>query len=127
VKAEAWRKSSAAPERDVVAGAATDLLLRVAEHLELEELKVLPLIDRYLTEKEWQEVGGSGLKAMSFRQLTVAFGMILDHARPEQVKIMRDTLPRVPWTIFSLVGPRAYLRYARRLRRADAVVHTTAA
>jgi hemerythrin-like domain-containing protein len=127
VKAGAWRKSSAAPERDAVAGAATDLLQSIAEHLDLEEREVLPLIDRYLTEKEWQQVGGSGLKTMSLRQLTVAFGMILDHASSDQVTIMRNTLPRVPWTIFSLVGPRAYLRYARRLRRADAAARTTAA
>jgi hemerythrin-like domain-containing protein len=127
VKAKAWRMSSAAQERDTVASAATELLLRIAEHLDLEELEVLPLIDRYLTEKEWQEVGGSGLKTMSFRQLTVAFGMILDDATPEQVTIMRNTLPRVPWTIFSLVGPRAYARYAERLHRADASARTTAA
>jgi hemerythrin-like domain-containing protein len=110
-----WRRTSAAEERDAVAGAATDLLPRIAEHLDLEELKVLSLIDSYLTEKEWKQVGGSGLKKMSFGQLKVAFGMILHDATPEQVKIMRDTIPRIPWTIFSLVGPRAYTRHAQRL------------
>ncbi len=125
--ADAWRASSAAADRDAVVRTSTDLLLRIAEHLDLEEREVLPLIDRYLTEKEWEQVGGSGLKAMSFRQLTVAFGMILDGASAEQATIMRNTLPRVPWTIFSLVGPRAYVRYAGRLHRADAAARTAAA
>jgi hypothetical protein len=102
-----------------VAGAATDLLVLIAEHLGLEEREVLPLIDTYLTEKEWKKVGGSGLKEMSFGQLKVAFGMILNDAGPEQVQIMRNTIPRVPWMIFSLTGPRAYVKYAERFHTAD--------
>jgi hemerythrin-like domain-containing protein len=105
VKAAGWRKTSAAAERDAVAGAATDLLGLIAEHLDLEEHEVLPLIDTYLTETEWKKVCGSGLKEMSFGQLKVAFDMILNDAGPEQVKIMRDTIPRVPWMIFPSPGP----------------------
>jgi hemerythrin-like domain-containing protein len=59
-KAAGWRKTSAVPERGALASAATDLLLRIAEHLDLEEREVLPLIDQYLTEKEWKQVGGAG-------------------------------------------------------------------
>jgi hemerythrin-like domain-containing protein len=118
VKAAHWRMTAAAPERDALAGAATDLLLRIDEHLGMEEREVLPLIDKYLTEKEWKQVGGSGLKKMSFGQLKVAFGMILDGATPAQVTIMRDTIPRAPWMIFSLLGPPAYVKYAARLHTA---------
>jgi hemerythrin-like domain-containing protein len=132
-KAVRWRETAAVPQRDALADAATHLLDRIAEHLDLEERQVLSLIDRYLTEKEWKQVGGSGLKKMSFGQLKVAFGMILDHATPEQVQTMRDTIPRVPWTIFALVGPRAYAKYARRLSTpapapapAPAAAHSTA-
>jgi hemerythrin-like domain-containing protein len=111
----AWRRSAAEPEREALADAATALLARIAEHLDLEELKILSLIDAHLTEKEWKQVGGSGLKTMKFGQLTVAFGMILDQASPEQVAIMRATIPAAPWAVFSLVGPRSYARYSRRL------------
>jgi hemerythrin-like domain-containing protein len=122
-----WRKTCAAPERDALAGAATYLLVRIAEHLDLEERKVLSLIDTYLTEKEWKQVGGSGLKKFAFRELTVSFGMILHDATPEQVAIMRATIPRGPWMVFSLLGPRAYVKYARRLHRADRSPLPTAA
>lgn len=118
-KAADWRKTSAVQERDALAAAATELLVRIAEHLDMEEREVLPLIDKYLTEKEWKQVGGSGLKKMSFGQLKVAFGMILHDANPEQVTIMRDTIPRAPWTFFSLTGPRAYAKYAERLHSAN--------
>ena len=125
-KAANWRQTCAVPERDALAGAATDLLVRIAEHLDLEERQVLPLIDKYLTEKEWKQVGGSGLKKMSFGQLKVAFGMILYGAGPEQVKTMRDTIPFAPWMFFSLVGPRAYVKYAGRLRSAKFSEHPVA-
>jgi hemerythrin-like domain-containing protein len=127
-RASEWRASGAVPERDALAAAATELLVRIAEHLDLEELKVLSLIDRYLTEKEWKQVGGSGLKKMSFAQLKVAFGMILDDAPPEHVRTMRDTIPRAPWMLFSALGPRAYTKYAARLHRgADAAARGAAA
>jgi hemerythrin-like domain-containing protein len=125
-KAVDWRKTSAVQERDALAGAATDLLLPIAEHLDLEEREVLPLIDKYLTEKEWKEIGGSGMKKMSFGQVKVAFGMILNDAKPEQVKIMQDTIPRAPWTIFSFLGPRAYVKYAERLHSANVSARPTA-
>jgi hypothetical protein len=41
-KAADWRETSAVPERDALAGAATELLVRIAEHLDLEEREVLP-------------------------------------------------------------------------------------
>jgi hemerythrin-like domain-containing protein len=113
--AEDWRKTGAIQERDALASAATDLLVLIAEHLDLEERKVLSLIDTYLTEKEWKQVGGAGLKKMSFSQLKVAFGTILHGATPAQVTIMRDTIPRPAWIIFSLLGPRAYAKHTERL------------
>ncbi len=120
-RAAEWRATSAAPEREAVARAADDLLPRIAEHLDLEELKVLSLIDRFLTEKEWAQVGGSGLKKFPFAKLTIAFGMILNETTPEQAQIMRDVIPRIPFTIFSVLGPRAYVRYSARLRSATTV------
>jgi hemerythrin-like domain-containing protein len=126
-RASEWRNTAAIEERDALAAAATELLVQIAEHLDLEELRVLSLIDRYLTEKEWKQVGGSGLKKMSFGQLTIAFGMILDGASAQFVQTMRDTIPRAPWLLFSVLGPRAYTRYARRLHVDAVSAHHTAA
>jgi hemerythrin-like domain-containing protein len=126
-RASDWRTSAAVENRDALAEAATELLVRIAEHLDLEELRVLSLIDKYLTEKEWKQVGGSGLKKMSFGQLKVAFGMILDDAPPAYVQTMRDTIPCAPWLLFSVLGPRAYAKYAKRLHGATVSVRRTAA
>jgi hemerythrin-like domain-containing protein len=122
-----WRKSAAVEQRDALAEAAGELLVRITEHLDLEERKVLSLIDTYLTEKEWKQVGGSGLKTMSFAKLNVAFGMILDDAPPAHVKTMRDTIPRGPWLLFSVLGPRAYTKYTERLHAGALSGHRTAA
>jgi hemerythrin-like domain-containing protein len=127
VTAARWRTTCRALERDSLTDAATTLLVRIAEHLDLEELRVLSLIDTYLTEKEWKQVGGSGLKKMSFAQLKVAFGMILNDATPEQVQTMRHTIPRGPWMLFSLLGPRAYAKYAERLHRDTLAAHPVTA
>jgi len=74
--------------------------------------------------KEWKAIGGAGLKKFSFAEFKVSFGMILNEARPEQVQIMKDTIPRVPWTLFAFVGPRAYVKYAARLNSANSAACT---
>ena len=117
-----WRGSSAAPQRDAVAGAAADLSALVNEHFDLEEREVLPLIDKYLSEKEWDRVSGSGMKRMSFAHVQMAFGMILHETTPGQREIMRNVLPRVPWTVYSFLGPRAYVANAASLRAASGSV-----
>jgi hypothetical protein len=80
---------------------------------------VLSLIDAYLTEEERKQVGGAGLKKFTFAETTVTFGMLLNQATPAQVQIMRDVIPGVPWKLFSVLGPRAYVKYAARLHSAS--------
>ena len=110
-----WRASCAAPERNALVDAATELLELIAEHLELEERAVLSLIDEYLTEEEWKALGGEGLKKFTIAEIYISFGMILNGASPEQVKIMSDAIPSEPWAVFSVAGPPAYAKYAARV------------
>ena len=40
---------------------------------------------------------------------------------------MREAIPFAPWMFFSFVGPRAYVKYAGRLRSAKVSEHPVAA
>lgn len=113
--ARRWRTSATAADRDALAGCARDLLTVLFEHLELEEAQVLKLIDTYLTAAEWGQASEHTMKAMSPRQLPLAFGMAIYEADEETMDIMRSTIPALPWFVFSLLGPGAYKRYAKRV------------
>jgi hemerythrin-like domain-containing protein len=110
-----WRATASASERDGTAAAADQVIAVLFEHLVLEEREVLPLIDEHLTHEEWQVVGETALKGLPKDKLPVSFGMALYEAGPSTREIMKAEIPRVPWAIFSRVGPRAYSRYAKRI------------
>jgi hypothetical protein len=48
-----WRDSASAPARGALAGATDRLIAVIAEHLALEEERVLPLIVKYITDAEY--------------------------------------------------------------------------
>jgi hypothetical protein len=41
--------------------------------------------------------------------------------------VVHDMFPRIPWMIFSLIGPRAYVKCAVRLHTTDVATRPTAA
>jgi hemerythrin-like domain-containing protein len=110
-----WRASGTGADRDVLRDAIAALIPAMVEHLDLEEAKVLPLIDRHLTHREWSAVGSSTMSKLPKKMLPVAFGMALYEADAEMYQIMKDTLPAVPFAIFSFLGPRAFARHSRRV------------
>lgn len=55
------------------------------------------------------------MKALPPSRLPLAFGMAIYEADQETRDIMRSTIPAVPWFVFSLLGPGAYQRYAKRV------------
>lgn len=114
-KAAAWRETATPADRDAVAAALDAMIPPMLEHLGAEEANVLALIDRYLTDAEWGEVGAAGMAETPKNRLPMAFGMVLRDARPEYVSALRAAVPMPAWFVLSRVGPGAYARYARRL------------
>ena len=85
-------------------------------HLDEEEQVVVPLIDRHLTETEWQEVGKRGFEKFTPAQRWIATGQMVEVATPEEVAMMFGQLPPPVKVLWQLIGKRKYRRYITPVR-----------
>ncbi|MFF9364979.1 hemerythrin domain-containing protein [Streptomyces griseoluteus] len=110
-----WRASSSAADRDALADCIDDVLPPLCEHLDAEEQKMLPLIDRYLTADEWAEVGNKGLGNVPRTKVPVLFGMLLQEASDQHRALFREAITPPVFAMMSRVGPIVLKRYQRKV------------
>ncbi|WP_055554889.1 hemerythrin domain-containing protein [Streptomyces sp. NBRC 110028] len=111
----AWRASATAEDRDALAHTIDGMLPLLGEHLNAEEEKMLPLIDRYLTADEWAEVGNKGLGNVPRTKVPVLFGMLLQEASDEHRELFKEAVSPPVFAVMSRVGPMALKRYQRKV------------
>lgn len=114
-QAAAWRASATAGDGDALADTVDGMLPPLGEHLDAEEERMLPLIDRYLTADEWADVGNKGLGNVHRTKIPVLFGMLLQDASDEQRALFREAVPTPVFAVMSRIGPIALKRYQRKV------------
>ncbi|MEV5582633.1 hemerythrin domain-containing protein [Streptomyces parvus] len=110
-----WRDSATASDREAVAAVAERLLPGLYEHLALEEERILPLIDRHLTQREWKATVEASLGKVRFSQRLLMLGMALHGAGEEQADLLRAAVPAVVWHAGRPIGTRLYRTHRERL------------
>lgn len=112
----AWRPDPTPATSSALADRIGKFLVVLEGHLDEEEQVVVPLIDRHLTEAEWQEVGKHGFEKFTPAQRWIATGQMVEVATPEEVTMMFGTLPPPVKVLWHLVGKRKYRRYITSVR-----------
>lgn len=110
-----WRATAAADDRDALATTLRALRAPLHEHLEIEEERILSLVPKYLTSREWLELGDHAISGLPKSKLPAIFGMIARLAEPDVIALMISTAPLVPRLIVPKIGHRAYERYFKRV------------
>jgi iron-sulfur cluster repair protein YtfE (RIC family) len=113
--ARRWSATADAADREDLADRADRLLTPLNEHLTLEEEQILPLIDQYLTDREWKQTVAASAEKVPVRRRPVMLGMILHTANDEMLTLLRDAAPRLLWLIVKPLSGRAYRVYAERV------------
>ncbi|WDZ93389.1 hemerythrin domain-containing protein [Nocardiopsis sp. HUAS JQ3] len=114
-----WQASADATDRDAVAAVAERLLPALYEHLALEEERILPLIDRYLTEREWKATVEASFGKVTFARRLLMLGMALHGASEEQAQLLRAAVPAVVWHAGRPIGARLHRNHRQRLAAAS--------
>jgi hemerythrin-like domain-containing protein len=86
-------------------------------HLDEEEREVVPLIDRYLSADEWEQVGKEAFDKFTPAQRWIATGQLVEVATPEETALMFAKLPPPVKLLWRLFGQRKYRRYIEPIRR----------
>jgi hemerythrin-like domain-containing protein len=112
---KSWRETAAADDRDAVAASVERLLSQLSTHLALEEEKVVPMIERYVTMAEYGRMGEEGAARTPPDMLPVSLGMVLYEAEPAAVEMILAAMPAEVRPAFPKTATDAYAAYAERL------------
>ncbi len=112
---ESWRATAEVGDRDRLAGLHDELYAALAEHLDAEEQRLLPIAARAVTQEEWDRMGEEGRAGTPRKERGVVFGMYAYEGDPDGLALMlADAPPPVRWLVPRL-GARAYRRHAARV------------
>jgi iron-sulfur cluster repair protein YtfE (RIC family) len=110
-----WRTTAGAAERDRLASLYDELSVALAEHLDAEEQRLLPIAATAVTQDEWEEMGRVARAGTPKGKGLLVFGMIAYDGGAEGVAMMmHGAPPPVRWLVPRL-GARAYAKHARRV------------
>ncbi|GAB3274147.1 hemerythrin domain-containing protein [Kineosporia babensis] len=114
-QAQVWAQTGDPADRDALAASADRLNPALREHLELEEGRVLRLIDTYLSQAEWKETVAASAGKLTPASGALAIGMMLDQADPDMQELIRAGVPDDFWAEVRPAAVAAYDGYAERV------------
>jgi hemerythrin-like domain-containing protein len=113
--AESWRHAASADARDALAEAIGQLIEATGEHLALEEERVVPLIEKYLTEAEYLLAGQASSAVLSPDKLLVGLGMTFYECDPQVIDMIVSHVPAEVQPVIRDQAANAYAAYAEKL------------
>ncbi|MEU4098797.1 hemerythrin domain-containing protein [Streptomyces sp. NPDC026673] len=85
------------------------------EHMAMEEQRILPLAEKYVTAAEWRRLGEHGLEKSPKKTLPLAFGMAMYEGDPEVVRAVLAEAPLPARLIMPVLARRLYAKHAKRV------------
>lgn len=85
------------------------------EHLALEEERVVPLIEEYVTQAEYARVAQDQAADTPPEKLPICFGMFMYETAPEVIDVVVADMPAEVQPIIRDLAPNAYAAYAQEL------------
>ncbi|MCW2563627.1 MAG: hemerythrin cation binding domain protein, partial [Mycobacterium sp.] len=89
---------------------------RLDEHLGEEEAVILPVVERVISEGEWQEVGRRGFASIPKKRRLVVLGYLLENASPHEQAGFLAAIPSPARLAYRVIGRRQHRRESSDLR-----------
>jgi hypothetical protein len=124
---QSWRDSASAQTRDALADAVGQFLPVVKEHLVLEEERVVPLIEKYITAAEYALLPQEGYAEVPQDKLPTIFGMIMYEGDPAVIDAIVAEMPAEIQPVIKDMAVLAYAVYAQKLYGTAAPARVTSA
>jgi hypothetical protein len=85
------------------------------EHMRLEEQRILPLAEKYITAAEWHAMAAESGRAIPPEAIPLVFGMTLYEADPELIQKTLSELPPEARAVLQERGPQAFASHSERV------------
>ncbi len=115
---DAWITNPDRVRRDSLVDALTQIGPVLREHLDLEEARVLPLVEQCLTEEDWNRLGDESRRRLTAdpRKQLLLLGILLEDASQDERRVIYAEMPGVARLAWWSAGRLFYQRYIHRLR-----------
>jgi len=113
-----WRQHAAAARGSLLADVLDGLNGVLYEHMRMEEVRILPLAEKYVTAAEWHAMAAASGAALPPGTMPLVFGMTLYEADPEVIENTLSSLPFEVRTTLEENGRRAFVRHSERVHDA---------
>jgi hypothetical protein len=111
-----WRTQPDADSAAVASDALSSLAGPLANHLDEEELTILPIAARHLTQPEWAELPSHGMQNFSGDKMWLVIGLIREQMSDEQRGRMAAAMPPPVAQWWAEQGESTYTAFIERLR-----------
>lgn len=111
-----WEAEARPAAGEEVARLVEDLRTALLEHLDDEEVHILPIAARHITQPEWDELGEHGLAQVPKAELPITVGMVLEEATPAERADILGKAPAPARLLLRTLGAWQYRRYVRSVR-----------
>ena len=108
-----WRATADAGLGERLAGEYDVLYVALAEHLDAEEQRLLPIAARALSQAEWDALGEEGRSRGNRREGPLVLGMFAYEGDPAVFTRMLGGAPRPVRAVLTRLGRRAFRKHAR--------------
>ena len=82
------------------------------EHMDVEESRVLPLVEKYITATEWNNLILDAAAQIPQANLFLAFGMMMYEGNPETIKAAVSRMPEEVRSTITELAPRAFASHS---------------
>lgn len=110
-----WRANPAPGSTEALAEVLDQLIHALDEHMRLEEQRILPLAEKYITAAEWHAMASESGRAIPPARVPLVFGMTLYEASPEVIQKTLSELPPEVRPVLQEQGPRAFSSHSERV------------
>ena len=113
-----WRAAPSATSAGPLLTALNEHRAAVIEHLRDEEDNILPLVEKHLTQTEWDRLGERFAAEVPKDKMLFFLGLILEDATPAERELLTSHLPAPARLLWTCIGKRQYDHKIREIRGA---------
>jgi hemerythrin-like domain-containing protein len=110
-----WRADPTLENREALGDVFDRLIHALDEHMRLEEQRILPLAEKYMTAAEWHAMAGESGRAIPPEAVPLVFGMTLYEADPELIQKTLSELPPEAREVLQEQGSQAFSSHSERV------------
>jgi hemerythrin-like domain-containing protein len=111
----AWRASAGSDSGQALVAAIERTLPVLYEHMGMEEERILPIAQEYITAPEWDSLAQNATADIPQDDLVVIFGMMMYEGDPEVVQEILSKLPPQISATLKTLGPQAFALHSQRV------------